>query len=84
MKQIIIIILINSMASLIQGFYLTKVVPNGNISVLEGQDIKLLCATDEKYRFCRFVHNGNECVFGFDYDLNDSENSGLKSKKSAI
>ena len=83
MEQIIMIILIN-MAGLNQGFSLTKEIPNGNISVLEGQEARLLCATDEKYRFCRFVHNGNECVFGFHYNLNDTEHSGLKKQKSAI
>ena len=73
------------MAGLNQGLSFTKIIPNGNISVLEGQDVRLLCASDEKYHFCRFVHNGYECVFGFDYNnLNDTKHSGLKSQKCAI
>ena len=84
MKEMIMIILIN-MAGLNQGLSFTKVIPNGNISVLEGQDVRLLCAADEKYHFCRFVHNDYECVFGFgNNNLNDTKHSGLKSQKCAI
>jgi len=67
-----IILLLFSVATYAAGsnaFSLTKSEPNPTLIVKEGGSFELNCEVDNYYEYCKFIHNGNICDFGWKRDV---------------